>query len=129
VDTSRQRLDVARPADIDEVRDQKAPLVGYSEAVQEENRELKRFLRDNLYMHHQVYRVMTKARTVIRDLFAALFADPRLMPPEFYVESQRIEQTIGPAGRARAVSDYIAGMTDRYALDEHERLFDPRRLR
>ncbi|TDU28191.1 dGTPase [Panacagrimonas perspica] len=129
VDASRARLEAAHPVDIDAVRDQKAPLVGYSAEVQEDNRELKRFLRDNLYMHHQVYRVMTKARAVIRALFAALFSDPRLMPPEFYAESQRSEQSDGPAGRARAVADYIAGMTDRYAIDEHERLFDPRRLR
>jgi len=129
VDASRERWAIARPASIDEVRDQKGPLIGYSDAVRNENLELKRFLRENLYMHHQVYRVMAKARRVIRDLFAALFADPRLMPPEFFAESQRIEQTGGAAGRARAVADYIAGMTDRYALDEHERLFDPRRLR
>jgi dGTPase len=129
VDASRARLVAAHPADIDEVRDQQAPLVGYSAEVQEDNRDLKRFLRDNLYMHHQVYRVMTKARGVIRALFAALFADPRLMPPEFHAESQRSEHSGGPSGRARAVADYIAGMTDRYAIDEHERLFDPRRLR
>lgn len=129
VDASRQRMDVARPGTPDAVRDQPAPLIGYGDAVREQNRQMKRFLRDNLYMHHQVYRVMTKARTVIRDLFGMLFPDPRLMPPEFFVEAQAMEKANGLAGRARAVADYIAGMTDRYALDEHERLFDPRRLR
>ena len=129
VDESRRRIDSARPANIDAVRDQPAPLIAYSDSVREENRQMKRFLRENLYMHHQVYRVMTKARTVIRDLFGMLFPDPRLMPPEFFVESQGMERANGLAGRARAVADYIAGMTDRYALDEHERLFDPRRLR
>ena len=111
------------------MRRQSGALIGYSEGVREENRQMKRFLRDNLYMHHQVYRVMTKARGVVRDLFGALFPDPRLLPPEFFAESQRLEQENGPSGRARVVADYIAGMTDRYALDEHERLFDPRRLR
>lgn len=129
VEASRARIEAAAPSNIDSVRNQANPLIGYSAAVQAENRVLKRFLRDNLYMHHQVYRVMSKARTVIRDLFGALFPDPRLMPPEFYAAAQRMEQTQGPSGRARAVADYIAGMTDRYALDEHERLFDPRRLR
>lgn len=129
VEASRERIRHAAPADIDDVRRQSGPLIGYSEGVREENRQMKRFLRDNLYMHHQVYRVMTKARGVVRDLFAALFPDPRLLPPEFYAESLRLEQRDGPAGRARVVADYIAGMTDRYALDEHERLFDPRRLR
>lgn len=129
VDASRQRIEAARPSDIDAVRHQPQPLIGYSEAIQQDNRLMKRFLRENLYMHHQVYRVMSKARSVVRDLFGALFSDPRLMPPEFFVQSHRLEQRHGPAGRARAVADYIAGMTDRYALDEHERLFDPRRLR
>ena len=129
VDASRACIVKAAPVDIDDVRRQTGPLIGYSDGVREENREMKRFLRDNLYMHHQVYRVMTKARGVVRDLFGALFPDPRLLPPEFYAEAQRREQHAGPSGRARVVADYIAGMTDRYALDEHERLFDPRRLR
>lgn len=129
VESSRARIEAAAPADVDAVRRQAGPLVAYSEAVQDENREMKRFLREQLYMHHQVYRVMTKARSVVRDLFGALFPDPRLMPPEFYAESQKMERANAETGRARAVADYIAGMTDRYALDEHERLFDPRRLR
>ena len=129
VEASHERIRNAAPGDIEDVRRQSGPLIGYSEGVREENRQMKRFLRDNLYMHHQVYRVMTKARGVVRDLFGALFPDPRLLPPEFYSESQRREQRDGPSGRARVVADYIAGMTDRYALDEHERLFDPRRLR
>ena len=129
VEASRDRMRRAAPTDIDDVRKQSGPLIGYSEAVREENRQMKRFLRENLYMHHQVYRVMTKARGVIRDLFGVLFPDPRLLPPEFFAEAQRLEQRDGLSGRARVVADYIAGMTDRYALDEHERLFDPRRLR
>jgi dGTPase len=72
---------------------------------------------------------MNKAQRVVRDLFAALFEDLRLMPPEFAIAAASIEAEDGAEGRARVVADYIAGMTDRYALDEHERLFDPRRLR
>lgn len=126
---SQRQIEAAAPSNISDVRNQAGPLVSYSEAVQAENLELKRFMRESMYMHHQVYRVMSKARTVIRDLYEALFADARLMPPEFYEVSQQMESTQGESGRARAVADYIAGMTDRYALDEHERLFDPRRLR
>ncbi|MGH8516088.1 MAG: deoxyguanosinetriphosphate triphosphohydrolase [Panacagrimonas sp.] len=129
VEASGERIRQALPSDIEDVRKQNGPLIGYSDGVREENRQMKRFLRDNLYMHHQVYRVMTKARGVVRDLFGALFPDPRLLPPEFYAEAQRLEQRDGASGRARVVADYIAGMTDRFALDEHERLFDPRRLR
>lgn len=129
VDASQARIDAAAPADIDAVRLRSRALIGYSPEVAEDNRLLKAFLQENLYLHHAVYRVMTKARNVVRDLFRALFEDARLMPPQHFAEAQRRESTAGPAGRGRAVADYIAGMTDRYALDEHERLFDPRRLR
>ena len=129
VQTSRSLLQEAQPPDVDAVRAQPGPLIGYSPETQEENRALKRFLRDNLYLHHQVYRVMTKARRVVRDLYVALFDDARLMPPQFFAEALKLEQAQGLSGRARVVADYIAGMTDRYAIDEHERLFDPRRLR
>lgn len=129
VESSRARIAASAPSDVEAVRRLPTPLIAYSDAVRAENREMKRFLREHLYLHHQVYRVMSKARTVVRDLFGALFPDPRLMPPEFFLSSQKLEQLNGEAGRARAVADYIAGMTDRYALDEHERLFDPRRLR
>ncbi|MGQ0621579.1 MAG: deoxyguanosinetriphosphate triphosphohydrolase [Panacagrimonas sp.] len=129
VEASRARIQQARLGDIDSVRAQAGPLIGYGDAAREDNRQLKRFLRENLYLHHQVYRVMTKARRVVRELYEALFADPRLMPPGFFAEAQKREQAQGPSGRARVVADYIAGMTDRYAIDEHERLFDPRRLR
>lgn len=127
--TSAARIAAAGVAHVDEVRAQAAPLISYGDRLSAENLELKRFLREQLYRHHQVYRVMTKAKRVVRDLFAALHADARLMPPEFFDAAQAYEQQAGDAGRARAVADYIAGMTDRYALDEHERLFDPRRLR
>lgn len=126
---SAARLAEAAPADIEAVRAQPMPLVTFSEAMQRENRELKQFLRLNLYQHHQVYRVMTKAQRVVRELFGALYEDPRLLPPEAHAEARAAEQLHGTRGRARIVADYVAGMTDRYAIDEHERLFDPRRLR
>jgi dGTPase len=66
-----------------------------------------------------------KARRVISELFDTFFNDPTLMPDEHKATGSRLELVQGPAGRARAVSDYIAGMTDRYAILEHRRLFDP----
>lgn len=123
--TSARAIEAAGIDSIDAVRAQPRPLIQYSPDIEAENIELKRFLFKNLYQHHEVYRIMDKAKRVIRELFAALFADPRLLPPDFY---QATEGQNEPA-RARVVADYIAGMTDRYALDEHERLFDPRRLR
>ncbi|MDB5986626.1 MAG: dGTP triphosphohydrolase [Nevskia sp.] len=128
-DHSRRQLQALAPKTVDEVRAQPKPLIGFSAAMQRENLELKHFLRERLYQHHQVYRMTYKAQAVVRALFEALFADPRLMPPELFLHAQAAEQHTGDGGRARVVADYIAGMTDRYAIDEHERLFDPRRLR
>ncbi len=127
--TSAVRIAASGVGHIEQVRGQTAPLISYGAALAAENQALKRFLRDQLYLHHQVYRMMTKARRVVRDLFEALFADIRLMPPEFCAAAAHYESETGANGRARAVADYVAGMTDRYALDEHERLFDARRLR
>jgi dGTPase len=126
---SQAQLAREKPADAAEVRALAKPLLGYSAPVRAETLELKRVLREHLYLHHQVYRMTRKAQRVVRDLFAALFDDPRLMPPDFFAQAQALEQDEGKAGRARAVADYIAGMTDRFAVDEHERLFDLRRLR
>ena len=77
------------------------------------------------YKHYKVQRMTSKARRVVRELFDAFFADPGLMPDEHRATGTRRESVQGPSGRARAVADYIAGMTDRYAILEHRRLFDP----
>jgi dGTPase len=110
-------------ASLDDVRAAPA-LIGFSPAMQAENRELKVFLRENLYRHYQVLRMTNKARRIIGELFAAFMDDPRLLPPQY----QAMAQGEGAApllgdSRARAVADYIAGMTDRYAMKEHRRLF------
>jgi dGTPase len=125
IDSSAQRLKVAGVASIQEVRAHSQPLVGFSEQTRNENLALKSFLREHLYKHYKVQRMTSKARRVVRELFAAFFADPGLMPDEHRVTGSRRESVQGPAGRARAVADYIAGMTDRYAILEHRRLFDP----
>jgi dGTPase len=91
------------------------PLITFSPRIQEESRELKRFLHDHLYRHFRVVRMSTKARRVVADLFGAFVADPRLLPPEFQARAQE--------DAPRAIADYIAGMTDRYAILEHRRLF------
>jgi MFS family permease len=80
-----------------------------------ELRVLKAFLRDKLYHHFQVLRMTDKARRIIQDLFGAFMNDPRLLPPQY--------QAMARADKARAIADYIAGMTDRYAMREHRRLF------
>jgi dGTPase len=123
--TSQSRLESTRPASIEEVRSQSRPLIALSDAAREEHTELMQFLRDRLYRHYKVLRMTSKARRVLKELFEAFLADIQLMPPEHREAAVRGEAAQGAAGRARAVADYIAGMTDRYAILEHRRLFDP----
>jgi dGTPase len=120
-----QRIEAASPRSIEEVRKRAKPLAGLSEGVLEEHQELKAFLRDRVYRHHRVLRMTSKARRVIGELFKAFFEDVSLMPEEHRDAALQGEEQRGPAGRARAVADYVAGMTDRYAILEHRRLFDP----
>ena len=122
---SQARIGQARPASIEEVRAQEQPLIALGEEALEEHRELMRFLRERVYRHYKVLRMTTKAQRVIGQLFEAFMADTRLMPPEHRELAVRGESAQGIDGRARAVADYIAGMTDRYAILEHRRLFDP----
>ena len=92
------------------------PLVGFSEQMALENRELKSFLRTRLYRHYEVVRMTSKARRVIRELFAAFADDAGLLPEQY-------QQNALKEGMYRTIADYIAGMTDRYAMKEHRRLF------
>ena len=128
IDHSRMQLAATALQTLDEVRAQPRPLVTYSPAIAQESRALKQFLGDRLYRHSQVYRVMEKAKRVLRDLFGAFMSDPRLLPPH---ESRLALAAKAESEEALAlvVADYIAGMTDRFAIDEWERLFDPRRLK
>lgn len=102
------------PQSVDEVR--AAPsIVAFSAEMHELNRELKAFLRTHLYRHYRVMRMTAKARRIIGDLFDVFIEDPRLLPPQFNPTAE--------SGRSRSVADYIAGMTDRYAIREHRRIF------
>jgi dGTPase len=125
IDSSAARLADSGVLSIAEVRANPAPLIGFSDSARGLNQALKRFLREHVYKHYKVRRMTSKAKRVVRELFAAFFDDPGLMPDEHLSASTRLELAQGPAGRARAVADYIAGMTDRYAILEHRRLFEP----
>jgi dGTPase len=115
----------AQPRSIDDVRALTAPLAMLSDACREEHLELKAFLREHVYRHYKVLRMTSKARRVVQQLFEAFFKDVSLMPTEHRDQALQAETAHGTAGRARAVADYIAGMTDRYAILEHRRLFEP----
>jgi dGTPase len=128
VQTSDQRLAAARPASLEAVRSHGAPLIAFSDTMQERNLELKRFLRTRLYRHYRVHRMSVKAVRVIRDLFQAFFEDPRLLPDETQHKVRQLGEHNGAAGQARAVADYIAGMTDRFAIREHRRVYNAEEL-
>jgi dGTPase len=108
-----------KPASADDVRNLSAPLVGFSEDMVAHDAALKKFLQANMYGHFKVMRVMTKAQNVVKDLFGLLVARPDLLPPEWS------RNCVGPRQpkTARVVCDFIAGMTDGFALEEHRRLF------
>ena len=125
VDASNASIAAAAPADVEAVRARAEPLLTFSEQVRAEHLELKRHLRQHLYRHFRVLRMTTKARRVVKGLFEAMIEDVDLMPTEHQESAQRMEAETGRPGRARAVADYIAGMTDRFAILEHQRLFDP----
>jgi dGTPase len=125
IDTSAARLRSAGVETAAEVRARAAPLIGFSDSTGAANHALKSFLRERVYKHYKVQRMTSKARRVMTRMFEAFVGDPGLMPEEHSATAARLEADEGPAGRARAVADYIAGMTDRYAILEHRRLFDP----
>ncbi len=111
---SEHNLKIAAPLNIDDVR--AAPmLIGFSPEIHQEQQELKHFLRTHLYQHFQVARMTTKAQRIIRELFEAFLETPRLLPPKYQDKAQK--------DKPRAIADYVAGMTDRYAIREHRRLF------
>jgi dGTPase len=123
--TSAKSIHDAAPANIAAVRALPHSLIGLSETVAAEHLELKRYLRQEVYKHYRVLRMTTKARKVIHSLFTAFFETPELMPPEHHRVALQKRDKSGASGFARAVSDYIAGMTDRYAILEYERVFNP----
>jgi dGTPase len=125
VANSRETLQAAGPDSADAVRRAGERLIRFSPEVAAAHGELKRFLRERLYRHSRVIRMTTKAQRTVTDLFEAFMQEPRLLPEGHAGDVARKEQAQGMAGRARAVADYIAGMTDRFAIVEHGRLFDP----
>jgi dGTPase len=115
IEASRERIEQSALQSIDDVR-KAPPLIRFSDAMRNEATLLKRFLRDNLYQHYLVNRMTSKARRIITELFDAFLAEPSLLPPDYQLQGEKPVQ-------ARKVADYIAGMTDRYAMREHRRLF------
>ncbi len=120
IQATQAALKEAEVRSIEELRALPYNVAGYSEEMRELNAELKRYLFRNFYRHYRVVRMASKAARLLRDLFTAYMEEPLQLPPQ---TQRRVDGH--PEGLARVVCDYIAGMTDRYAIQEHRRLFDP----
>jgi len=128
IDTTKANLEQAKPQSIDDVREQNKPLAHFSHEMQEMNLELKRFLRTQMYSHYRVHRMSAKATHIIQQLFTAFLNDPKLLNPKYQQIIADKEDNGAELGKARAVADYIAGMTDRYAIAEYGKIFNPSEL-
>ncbi|GGI99343.1 deoxyguanosinetriphosphate triphosphohydrolase [Neoroseomonas lacus] len=118
---TRRRLTVLDPASVDDIRRAREPVVAFSPRMAEANLALRDFLFTRMYRHWRVNRTMAKSKRVVQMLFSLLHGGPQMLPPDW-------RSRAGDAGSAQCalvVCDYIAGMTDRYALEEHRRLTDP----
>ena len=129
IDTTNANLVRVAPESLDDVR-RSPPLVEHSEEIATQAAALKRFLFKNLYRHYRVMRMANKAQRIVTGLFNAFTEDPRLLPPAYQVRGPVTEESANDAAaptydssQARLIAHYIAGMTDRYALKEYQRLF------
>ncbi len=118
VEATDKRLKESKARSPFDLQKLKHNVIGYSEEMQRRNRELKDFLYKNLYRHFRVVRMQVKAERIITDLFTAYRSEPTMLP-------ESVQAFINIRGLERTICDYIAGMTDRYAIEEHQKLFNP----
>jgi dGTPase len=121
VTATDQRLRESGVRSVDELQRLPYNVIGYSEEMHRRNRQIKDFLYANMYRHHRVVRMAVKSERIITALFEAYREEPAMLP-------RHVQAWIEPRGIERTICDYIAGMTDRYALQEHAKLFDPSTL-
>ncbi len=118
----RRRADAAAPQSAAEVRALGAPLGAFSAEIDEEQQPLRKFLFERMYRHHKVNRMMSQAQRIVHELFELFLTEPNTLPPPW--NERAIAKGDDMSGRARVVCDYIAGMTDTYAIEEHRKLFN-----
>ncbi|MDX1709908.1 MAG: deoxyguanosinetriphosphate triphosphohydrolase [Rhodovibrionaceae bacterium] len=118
---TQARLDALRPNNAPGIRAAERPVVAFSDEMRQNDRALRAFLFRRMYRHYKVNRMTSKARRVVRELFAHYVAEPNTLPPEW---EEAVAAAASEEQAARTVADYIAGMTDRYAIREHRKLFD-----
>ena len=120
---SGNRIASAKPKSVEDVRSAGVPLVGFSDVMNEHQAVLRRFLMARMYRHWKVNRSRSHAKRILKQLFELFLGEPELLPPGWQQGGD------GPRGQrtARRVCDYIAGMTDDYAIEEHKRIYNPAR--
>jgi len=118
VQTTDLRLRESTVRSVEELQQLPYPVISFSEEMHRRNRQVKDFLYMNLYRHHRVVRMAVKAEKIITDLFRAYRDEPSILPAH-------IQEHVDERGLERTICDYIAGMTDRFAVEEHRKLFDP----
>lgn len=123
LDETRRRLAALAPRSADDIRAADRPMVAFSDALEPQITQLRAFLFERMYRHWKVNRARSQAKRVIAELFALFMAEPEVLPPEWH---RRLDGK-SRDGHARVVCDYLAGMTDRYAIEEHRKLFDMER--
>lgn len=118
VTTTDQCIRDSNVKSVDDLQRLSYNVIGFSEDMTRRNRQMKDFLYANLYRHHRVVRMAVKAEQIVGSLFQAYMAEPEMLP-------QHVQNLVGERSQERTICDYIAGMTDRYAVEEYQKLFDP----
>jgi dGTPase len=118
IKSTNQKLDKSKTSSPEELQKLDHNVISFSPEIENNNRELKDFLFKNLYQNHRVIRMQVKAESILSDLFSAYQKDPLMLP-------NHIQSGIDKKGLKRSICDYIAGMTDRFAIEEHQKIFDP----
>ncbi|UUX50088.1 deoxyguanosinetriphosphate triphosphohydrolase [Nisaea acidiphila] len=121
---SRKRLAEYNPRSADDIRQAPVPIIAFSPDMEARNKALKKFLFQNMYRHYKVNRMASKARRVVKEMFELLMNEPNCLPAQWQRTGNDQPGDIDKPKQARLIADYIAGMTDRYAMIEHARLFD-----
>jgi len=128
IENSKKNIAAANPQSPDEVRNLNIELITFSDELAEQATALKQFMFRTLYRHYRVHRMATKASQIITKLFEVFLDDMRILPPEAQAHCRSLYEKEGENGNIRGIADYIAGMTDRFAIVEYERIFNPRQL-
>lgn len=125
IEASQANIAALSPNSVEDVRNAGRPLIAFGEDMHEKHLELGRFLRQHLYQHYRVRRMSAKAACIIQELFETFMQDPELLPPEAQAKAMAQGEEDPKMHRARTIADYIAGMTDRYAILEYRRVLSP----